>query len=198
MEIEEFFPTRISYSFNPNHTKIKDNLIQHCLSISTQYTSGGKHWISDKTYNTSDGVYNCHDDVEFLNLNRWIRDEVKNYTDLLDINENLDIVTSWFNIYNKHDYQEFHKHPGYKLSAIYILDCAPESDSIIYFKNPVDEMFTLTYKNINNKNSQIIAHQSVPGKLIIFPSNVAHCVSKNMAVQKRISLSYNFTSKVRG
>jgi uncharacterized protein (TIGR02466 family) len=196
MEIEEFFPVRISYSFNPNHSQIKDHLIQHCLFISTNYKSGGTNWISDKTYNTSDGVYDCYNDTEFLNLNKWVRDEVKTYANLLDIDENLDVVSAWFNIYNKHDYQEFHKHPGYKLSAIYVLECCSHSDSIIYFKTPADEMYNLTYKNVNKKNSQIISHQSIPGKLIIFPSNIAHCVSKNNSVNKRISLSYNFTSKV--
>lgn len=197
MEIESFFPVHISYSFNPRHFAIRDNLIDYCLHLSTQIKSGGTNWISNTTYNTSDGTYDCYKDVQFFDLNTWVLNEVKTYSQLLDIDESFDYGSAWFNIYNKHDYQEFHKHPGYKISAIYILDCDPDSESEIYFKNPTDEMFEIKYKNITNKNSQIISHQSVPGKLIIFPSNISHCVSKNKSDKKRISLSYNFRSKVR-
>lgn len=196
MEIESFFPVHISYSFNPTHNLIKTDLIDYCLYLSTQIKSGGTHWISYPTYNTSDGAHDCYHDTKFLDLNRWVYNEIKTYSLLLDMDESLDNGSAWFNIYYKHDYQEFHKHPGYKISAIYILDCDPESDSVLYFKNPSDEMFEIKYKNITNKNSQIITHQSIPGKLIIFPSNVAHCVSKNKSDKLRISLSYNFKSKV--
>lgn len=192
MIIETWFPTLVGFIDNPNHKKIEKNLINVCKKIKTNTKSGGKNWVSKNTYNTL-GTFDLKNKKEFKNLNQWVTDQVSIYSKELNYVSNFVLDEAWFNIYNKNDFQEYHTHPNHSLSAVYFL-CSPEKDSAnIFFESPINidsqepvssPMHPLTFKRIN--------YYPKAGRLIIFRSNLRHCVEKHITNKLRISLAYNF------
>jgi len=67
---EFWFPIKIGHCFNPDHSKIKDNLILYCKDLKNSVSKGGENWLSKETYNTSDGKHNIINDKNFLELNK--------------------------------------------------------------------------------------------------------------------------------
>lgn len=191
IELENWFPTTIGYVFNPNHNQIESELIEHCKQLKQTVQSGGKDWLSKDTYNTSDGQHDCFTDKKFAVLNQWVIEQVNEYAELLKIKTPLLPHCSWFNIYEKNDYQEFHVHPGLTISAIYML--AGDSNSAkVYFKSPKNEMYHIEYNEMTSNTFGTINYNVDPGKLLIFTSDTSHSVERHNNTNDRITISYNF------
>lgn len=193
---EHWFPTVISYSFYGNHNDIVDTLVNKCYNIKQKNKSGGINWISQDTYNTSDGVHDVFLDETFEPLNKWVDTQVVKYCENLKICGNIVRLNGWFNVYNEHDYQEIHTHPGSTISAIYCLS-GEENAAEIFFKSPKQDMFDVRYKEFNNDNHSIVKYPFQPGKLLIFLSDTAHSVGKHSLQTDRISVSYNYTQVIQ-
>ena len=192
MNYNSFFPTIIGSVQNTDNEKISEELIPHCVQISQTVQSGGKGWLSSKTYNTSDGRYDLSKDHKFFKINNWIETQIKLYCSELDIETNTLVSTgSWFNIYNKNDFQEPHVLPNSSISAIYILTC-PEDGARIFFYSPINNMYYVK-KQVNKQ--EMIDHiicTSLPGTLLIFPSYLTHSVENHNSDKLRLSFSYNY------
>ena len=191
MIYEKWFPTIISYSFNPNHNDIEEKLVKKCYDIKSKVASGGSNWISNTTYNTSDGMYDLFLDNDFEDLNSWVDSQVSLYCEELLIDKHVIRQNGWFNIYKEHDYQEGHVHPGSTISAIYCLSGEINSAEI-FFKTPKTDMLYLRYKQFNNDNHGIVKYPFQPGILLIFLSDTEHHVGKHTLQTDRISISYNY------
>jgi len=192
MDINAFFPTLIGSSININHYSIQNELVSHCITLRSHIASGGAGWLSNKTYNTSDGKYDLLSDTKFEKLNAWVIEKIYEYCDKVSIDTStFKSNGSWFNIYQHGDFQENHVHPTSTVSAIYILSCS-EDGARIFFNSPINNMYYVK----KNRETQQIADQiickSIPGTLIIFPSYLLHAVEKHESSEIRISLSYNF------
>jgi uncharacterized protein (TIGR02466 family) len=195
LKIESWNPTFIGYVDNPEHSKIEKKLVEHCLKLKNKIKSGGDNWISKSTYNTDD-TYNIINDKKFKSLNDWIVKNVKEYSLKLKYKNNFLCKEAWFNVYKKYDYQEFHNHPSFTLSAVYFLKSS-EKDARIFFnldpfsdanKPEIDPDFFIT--------SSMIHYDPVPGRLLIFRSNLLHCVERQESNDLRISLAYNFKKEI--
>jgi hypothetical protein len=64
--IEQWYPNLIGYCDYSEHIKIEKNLVKVCLSLSNKIKTGGKNWISNKTYNTLN-TYNILKVIGFSN-----------------------------------------------------------------------------------------------------------------------------------
>jgi len=182
--IEQFFPIHVGYAFNPFHGEIEEELINHCTNLKRTVRKGGNSWISNKTYNTCD-THNILNDKKFERLNNWIHQNVNQFTNELSFNMQLKCYEGWFNIYEKYDYQEFHKHNPYIISCTYFLK-SEENASKIFLKNDRE---LLLYSNDLSSDTHYSPH---PGKLLIFSSYVDHAVERNEADNTRITLAYNY------
>lgn len=193
MIFDAFFSTTIANAKFEKHSDIQSDLVEHCHAVKTTVKSGGEGWISNKTYNTSNGRYDLLKDSKFLPLNNWVMDMVNQYCINLGIDHSLLTSTgSWFNIYQKYDYQEKHVHPNSIISCIYIL-AASEQSAKVYFTTPLNDMFHVKYTGTQQQQTtQQICCESIPGTLIIFPSYLPHSVERHDTDDLRISLSYNF------
>jgi len=189
--LENWFPTTIGYSFCPFHNEIEEFLTSHCLQVKEQVESGGKGWISNKTYNTSDGKYDCIDDNKFDRLSKWVDSAVQEFAIANKISPTIQLNSSWFNVYKKYDYQEFHKHPGSVISTIYFLK-ADQNSSKVIFRTPNDDMFQIRYSEKTPASLRNVYFKPDPGKLIIFLSNISHAVERQETDANRITISYNF------
>jgi len=195
MILEYWSPKIIGYLDNPNHKKIDTKLIKVCNNLQKKIKKGGDYWISNKIYNTLNN-YNIHKDNNFKILYDWIFQCVIEYANKLKYKPDFKCVESWFNIYKKNDYQEFHTHSMSSLSAVYFLKSDSEKSSKIYFKVRRDN--TLSDPVITSSDSidyPLVWYKAVPGRLLIFKSNLPHSVAMSNEDDTRISLAFNFYNK---
>ena len=190
MELHQIFPVIIGVTENKNHKLIEKKLIEECKFIKKKFKKGGENW-SVSTFNTC-GSYNLTTNQKFDDLHTWIFKEVDKYKNQMSHkNSKIKCIDSWFNIYNKYDYQERHEHYPNDISAVYYLKTPENSGSIkFYTHEPYGGNFgyiennPLTWKTywLNPK----------PGTLLIFKSNLMHEVEQNKSNQQRISIALNF------
>tara|TARA_R110000824_G_scaffold25843_1_gene89647 strand:- start:109 stop:684 length:576 start_codon:yes stop_codon:yes gene_type:complete len=188
--IENWWPTRIGYYDNPNHSSVQDKLVKECLSIMKKTTGGGKSWISDSTYNTSDGLHEVHKNKKFSSLNKWIVGKIKEYVEETSMIFKINTMDSWFNVYKQNDFQEFHEHYNSVISCVYFLKSNNKSCDLI-IKSPTTDFINIKYKNFVGMNAPV-RYKSIPGRLVVFRSYLPHCVDRQKNKDLRISLAYNF------
>lgn len=192
MDLNSFFPTILGSAMNPNHDLHYENLLSHCINLKQNVKPGGQGWLSNKTYNTSNGQYDLFSDSKFDDLNMWVTNQVTHYCDQLGITSNcLANNGSWFNIYYRNDFQETHVHPTSVISAIYILTCGSDG-ARVFFNSPLSNMYHVKKKVEKQEMVDQIICKSNPGTLIIFPSYLPHAVERHESDKIRISLSYNY------
>ena len=190
MKIQGLFPTPIGFSENPSQKLIKSKLIKECELLKKKVKCGGDNWNST-VYNTCQ-TSNLHKNKKFDNLHNWIFNEVKVFADKLGYtNKKMFCELSWFNYYNKHDYQEAHDHEGNEISAVYFLS-TPKDCGQLRFISPEPKGIKRVY--IKNNPLTWREFKVIPkeGLLVMFKSNLIHDVQQNKSNKPRISLSYNF------
>jgi uncharacterized protein (TIGR02466 family) len=193
MIIQKVFPTLIGFSDYKDHNQIESKLVDKCYSLKEKTLSGGSAWVSNKTYNTS-YTYNIFNDEDFKQLNDWVSEQIKEYANQLNYINEFICDNAWFNIYKKYDYQEVHEHSPNTLSAIYILKANKDTCAKTFFySNIIDGLEPQGTLNVDT--SSTISCNPIPGRLIIFRSNVKHCVERQETDDERISLAYNFKIK---
>lgn len=192
MNFNSFFPTIIGSANNENNDDIAEELMNYCIEISKKVAQGGKSWLSNRTYNTSDGKYDILKDSTFSEVNTWVEKQVKLYCTELSIdNSSLQSSGAWFNLYKKHDFQEPHVHPNSSISAIYVLTC-PKNGARIFFNSPVNNMYYVKKTVEKQEMADQIICSSVPGSLLIFPSYLNHAVELHDSNELRVTFSYNY------
>lgn len=193
MNFNNFFPTVIGNSVYHNHDNLVENLVNHCFEIKKNVKSGGQGWLSNNTYNTSNGQYDIVMDSLFAPLNSWVRQQVEKYCENLGLDKtSLKNNGSWFNIYQKYDFQETHVHPTSAVSAIYILACSKDG-ARVFFNSPLNSMYYVKKDQQKQEMTDQVICNSIPGTLLVFPSYLPHAVERHGSELPRISLSYNYT-----
>jgi len=195
MILNKFFPTIIGTAVNPNNSDVQKDIVKKCYDLKNNVPSGGENWVSNSTYNTI-GNHDVFSDPMFSSINDFVVHEVKEYCKLLKIKEDfIDYkpIDSWFNIYNKGDYQEYHHHANSVLSVVYFLKTT-ENPAKIYFKNPYTDMIPPIYNNFTPDTFERVHYEPVDGMVLIFRSHLEHCVEKQIDEENRISIAYNFRS----
>ena len=191
MKIHNLFCTPISQSFYPEHSNIKDDLINHCFDIKSKIDSGGNDWISKSVYTTCN-TYNIYKDKKFKLLNDWIYGQVTEFKNTIGFDKKLTEDTAWLNIYNKNNFQEYHNHNFHCISAIYYLK-ASKDDGRTFFKSPLPENPNTPKVDVDNPYTWS-SFFTIPeeGKLVIFNSSIEHCVEAQNNNNVRITLAYNY------
>ena len=187
MQSVKLFPKVIGIFTNPNISYHK-KIVEKCYSIKKKILSGGENW-SSKVYNTS-GKVNLYTNKDFKPLLKWIDEQLIEYTNNLNINFKPNNKNAWFQIYGVNDYQDYHSHPTSRLSAIYFLKGNNNSSPVIF----TDFNFSTNYFNIITPTEDNSRDWSIPfqeGVLLIFRSEVPHCVPKNKN-NERISIAINY------
>ena len=190
MQIRNIFSIPLGITVNEQHKKIQKNLVKYCTKLKNKKKKGGWLWESH-LYNTY-GHHLIHSDDKFKDVNNFVFSNVLEFSKTIGYEKlGVQCKESWFNVYNKYDYQEAHDHMGFNISAIYILQGSHKTGTI-NFKNhsPSKEVHLFNPENEYTFSNMCINPQ--PGLLLIFDSNLVHSVSQNLTNEKRISLAYNF------
>ena len=185
------FPTPIKIVENTSFDC--SNLVSHCKQLSKNVDKGGKDWITKNVFNTF-YTYNICNDGKFTVLNNWINKEVNTFvkeTGFSGVDGSK--TEGWFNLYNKNDYQEWHNHNFYLVSAIYYLKAGKDSAKT-YFKNPSPENPNTPVFDANNPYTwRTYFVEPKENNLVIFKSDLDHCVESHPNNSARITLAYNFS-----
>jgi uncharacterized protein (TIGR02466 family) len=100
------------------------------------------------------------------------------------------ITESWVNKTEKGQTHHRHWHPNSILSGVVTLAGNPDSGRLKFITSYFDTLeFEVTESNLYNSKSWSIP--SVPGNIVIFPSNLEHLVEEYHSDEPRITLSFN-------
>ena len=172
-----------------------------------------KAWIRDLDYpHQSTGTDHSDDHLPEANRGMHILDrpqlsslkhkikEAVDYfvKDVLGINEQFKITTSWINRNGKDEHIHKHSHPNSIFSGVYYVDVNPQSSPIIFEKpylytNIAHQSVQLTYDehNKNQYNTDYYGIHPAEGELLMFPSWLEHTVLAQESEVHRISLAFN-------
>jgi len=193
-EINKLFPKILGVYYFEEHDTYEKDLVTHCEQIKQKVKeTGGKNWISQSVYNT-ENTYNLNEDYRFNKITRFINDSAVDYCKELKYSGYLTHTNTFLNIYNKYDYQDWHDHPGTHLSGVYCLSGDEDSAGISFTDFNFDKI-KFKVLEYNQDNSSIWREKFEPGKLLIFRSDLLHCVNRHELNSKRYSLATNFLIK---
>lgn len=195
MIINTYFQTLIGQEDYDQYDRENKKLINRCTSLQKDKTlKGGEDWVSKDLFN-SFKKYDLFNDKDFKNLNNWITEKALQFAFNCGYNQlSFTNKEAWFNIYKKGDYQEFHDHNFYSISAIFFLKSDREKDAKTYFESPLSANISDPHFNNNNPITwRKVFFEPIPGRLLLFRSNLKHCVEQHQNEDTRISLAYNFS-----
>lgn len=187
MNVDNWSPIPIGWVDNPKHDKIKDKLINLCEEISKE-KKDEKDWVAQGVY-TSLHHLDVYRESKFDSLNIWVDRMLSEFKKKVDIKNDIECASAWFNIYHKYDYQEFHQHADNDLSCVYFLKSKVNGPKLV-FENWNSHYFTL--KSGFDNFAHRFFYESIEGRLLIFPSQLRHCVEQNLFDDTRISIAYNY------
>lgn len=106
----------------------------------------------------------------------------------------LRIAESWFNISSYGSFQEYHSHAGLgPFCGVYYVT-VPENSGNTIFRASFPAM--RPYYSCTNPDNPYYRYRktvlSQPGRFVIFPSWLEHCVSQSQAQEPRITIAINF------
>lgn len=193
MNFDLWFPTAILSDNVENYQEINEKLLKKISEIRNSHPSGGPNWLG-KPYNTC-GTYNIVQDPDFAEIIKEITLRVKHYATRLGINLSRyqpSCEEGWLNIYNQNDFQEYHYHAGFQFSAVYYVSTSENSSEIIFESPNPPNMNPLPIILHGPLTDERIRYTAEAGKVIIFKSNLKHCVPPQQGTGERISLAFNF------
>tara|TARA_B100000902_G_scaffold87222_1_gene91353 strand:- start:689 stop:1276 length:588 start_codon:yes stop_codon:yes gene_type:complete len=189
-KLNRLFPKIVGVYTFENHNYFENDLVSRCNKIQQEGTGvGGENWISQSVYNT-ENTYNLNKDENFDPITDFIRNCAIDYCRELNYSGTLNHTNTFFNIYNKYDYQDWHDHPGTHLSGVYCLS-GEKGSADIHFTD-FNNKLNINVKEFTTDNSTTWKEEFIPGKFLIFKSDLLHCVNRHDLDSKRYSLATNF------
>jgi uncharacterized protein (TIGR02466 family) len=193
MKFDLWFPTAILSDTVEDHESINSELLKRIEDIRQTIPTGGVNWLG-KPYNTC-GTFDISTDTAFEKILNEITKRVNHFANRLGVDTTRNKFKAgegWLNIYSQSDFQEFHHHAGYQFSAVYYVK-TPEKSSELIFETPVPpDMNPLPVMLHSYLTDQRARYAATAGEVIIFRSNIRHCVPSHQGTDERISLAFNF------
>ena len=187
MKMINLFPTTI---YENHYEGDLSPYIDKCIELRDKIKCGGDSWIR-RPYNTHD-TYNLFKDKFFKKLTDFFGKNVKVFNKKIGIKKvSMKTGYAWFNLYNEGDSQEFHDHNFNIISGIFYLK-SNKDDARTVFRSPINELPSDKH-DVNNfytwKSYKVLP---VQGKLLLFRSNLEHCVEKQPFNSNRITIALNY------
>jgi len=173
---------KFDFANHKDNTKLLE-LIESWETESHALVSGAQ-----SSYMKSDKHILDHEDLKDLKAD--LQKAVDIYCDKVGLGNNVKISMSWFNVLEKGQSVNLHRHEVSVLSAAYYVKADKDSAGL-NFKSPIDpyRMHEYFVKNTeyNVKNVEVACEQ---GTLYLFPSWLEHYTNPNQT-DKRITISFN-------
>ena len=183
--IANMFPTPV-LKFDFSKHKDNDKLLELIESWETaphQLVSGAQ-----SSYMKSDKHILDHEDLKDLKAD--FQKAVDVYCEKVGLGNNVKISMSWFNVLQKGQSVNLHRHEVSILSAAYYVKSDKDSAGL-NFRSPIDPYrmheFFVQNTEKKKKNVEVPCEQ---GALYLFPSWLEHYTNQNQT-DKRITISFN-------
>lgn len=192
--INPIFPSSVYIEENILEPEKIKKIFNKIIDLSEKNTFTNNLWKCNvnSSHNSNEKI-NIHEDEDFDELKKIVKHHVNNFATVLESDHDYNCDYSWFNVYDKTSYQEFHFHSNSIFSAVYFLSFPDESSPLIFEKSDIDMFPLKKIKNFNSLNSQSYTHFPSENSLVIFRSNLRHMVPMGNNIDYRITLSYNFS-----
>lgn len=196
--IDTWFPTTIYYSDNNLSETLyeyKDicldiiNEVRHwthpfgeaCLKTTFWHPTYGHIYKMDKFKNLVDEIVSQA--ILFLNITGFPGIHPKN----------IEFLNMWINLIEKHDYHAQHVHSTMGrsyLSGVYYVD-APVG-ATLNFGSPYRDSYSPVKPYVdNNYNHLLMKYECIPGRIVMFNSNVYHGYDNHGQEKNKISIPFN-------
>ncbi len=102
------------------------------------------------------------------------------------------IRTMWAIINPKYAHNHLHRHPGSLFSGVYYLQIPPGAGALNFHDPRADvRMLRPHFTKDTPFSNFLVPFESVPGRLLLFPSWLPHNVDPHLGEQPRISISFD-------
>lgn len=177
---------------NPEFGEIRNELIDFCYN-ERENDPIGEH---RSNYNSWHSI-SYKDQERFQKYRNFIENSLKQFSDKFLLEQSKLILTSaWININGKNSSNSVHNHPGCDLSGCLWIKSTKNSGSI-RFENPnhFSQFKLINHCNFETKSkisfSDYYWFKPIEGQMLLFPSEIRHCVLENMDDEDRISIAFN-------
>ena len=190
--ILEIFPTPLYVVTDVLTEEENDELVNHILSIQDREVGKGKDLWHSGIGSPKNSFGLDIKDKQFDLILQRAHFHVGQYTKTLDSNVRIDHLHKewWWNIYDNHNYQEYHSHVPHLFSGVYYAR-VPKGSSDIKLRHPAWNI-NIPHANQNKYNSDTCNFKLYDRIMLIFPSTLLHCVPSGENTEPRISLSFNY------
>ena len=186
--IINLFPTALYKSKFEGDLKI---YTEQCLKLSKKINKGGDHWLH-QPYNTC-GKHNFFNDKTFKPLTDFFDKQAAIFLKSLNMKRCLK-KQSWFNLYNVGDSQEFHSHHWDSISGIFYLKTNSQ-DAKTIFRSPIkDYPADGDFDKDNPYTWKLYMVKPEQGTLLLFKSDLEHCVEKQINNSQRVTIALNYST----
>jgi uncharacterized protein (TIGR02466 family) len=143
------------------------------------------------TYPDSSKPYSVLHENAFENLFKFVNKSIEEYvTVVYKSTQKLRVTQSWLNRMQPDKEHVFHYHPNSVLSGVFYLQS--DESSPLTLINDIKDQYQLSVDGSENKYTRSsYMSPSSEKTLLVFPSYIRHCVTRNNSNQDRISLSFN-------
>jgi uncharacterized protein (TIGR02466 family) len=196
--IDNLFPTTVYYTDN-NCIDQLDSYKLNCLKI-LEEVKHEKHPFGESSLKTTfwHPTYgHLYKLTEFQNLKNEIINQAVGFLNFLGFPgispSNVEFINMWINLIEKHDYHAQHIHSTIGrsyLSGVFYIN-APVG-STLEFGSPYRDSYSPVKPPVDNySNYSLIKYDCIPGRLIMFKSNVYHGYSNHDSDEIKISVPFN-------
>lgn len=127
---------------------------------------------------------------EMKNITKFVNKSLKDYaTNILGIDESLQVTQSWANKSKRGNGQGKHNHPNSLISGVFYFQ-TNESAHIEFMKSATEQLIMYPTR-INSMNATGYSLNTKSKQCILFPSSLNHAVAVNNSDEEHISLSFN-------
>ena len=143
------------------------------------------------TYPSPTKIRNVLHENVFENLLKFVNECIEEYvTQVYQSTQKVRVTQSWLNKMQPDKEHVFHYHPNSILSGVFFLQS--DGSSPLDFVNDRRDQYQLSLDGPGNKYTySSFSFPSSEKTLVLFPSYIRHCVTRNTSDQDRISLSFN-------
>jgi hypothetical protein len=189
--LEIFPPQFVYYTEVENHLELKQKYLQSIQedlktnkflyeSKSSWTCNVASSFFGNKKKNLSMFGDDFYDEVIWHPLGK-LKEELHQKVSLYKFPKKIQLTQVWYNSYDPGYYQEYHQHGTANFSGIYLIDLQEKNKTV--FRQKLESSIMLDkYYSYNTKHLQ-------EGMVIIFPSNLPHCVQP--CENNRTSISFN-------
>tara|TARA_Y100000588_G_C14226058_1_gene913175 strand:- start:1015 stop:1620 length:606 start_codon:yes stop_codon:yes gene_type:complete len=188
------FPTVVQTTDIENADVLNQRLVKAVSTLQTQVPNTKPDDWACSVYTTLHSEIDLLEIHPFSEMKTIVLREISRYADAMHMHApaaNLRILDAWINVYETGDSQEMHIHKNSVFSGIYYVQ-APEGCSEVMFRSSeADTMIDPPKTATDDLNATEALFPAIAGQMIIFRSNLQHCVLSNKTEAPRVSLSFN-------